>query len=125
MKYIALIYGDEAWFERQREEEQAAHLRAGRSTARRCRTRARCGRRGAAADGDRATVRGAGRPLVSDGPFAETKEQLCGFYVIEVDSRDEAVAWAKRCPALVHGTVELRPVLDSEDPVDSRRRRSS
>jgi hypothetical protein len=53
-----------------------------------------------------------GRPLVSDGPFAETREQLGGYYVIEVDSRDDAIAWAEKSPALAHGTVDLRPVLE-------------
>ena len=48
--------------------------------------------------------------MVSDGPFAETREQLGGFIEIDVPSLDEAVAWAERCPVLVHGAVEVRPV---------------
>ncbi|MEN0653444.1 MULTISPECIES: YciI family protein [Hyphobacterium] len=49
---------------------------------------------------------------VEDGPFADSREQLGGFYVIEAASMDEAVEWAKRCPAARTGTVEVRPVPD-------------
>jgi len=52
-----------------------------------------------------------GDALVSDGPFAETKEALGGFYLIEADSLDEAIEWASRIPAAGSGTVEIRPVL--------------
>ena len=50
-----------------------------------------------------------GSRRVQDGPFAATKEQLGGFYVIEVPNLDEALAWAERCPAARYGTIELRP----------------
>jgi hypothetical protein len=53
-----------------------------------------------------------GETLVSDGPFAETKEALGGFYVVEADSLDEAIEWAARIPAAAAGTVEVRPVAD-------------
>jgi hypothetical protein len=49
-------------------------------------------------------------PLVTDGPFAETKEQLSGFWLIEVDGLDEALAWAKKVP-LTSGQVEIRPMV--------------
>jgi hypothetical protein len=52
-----------------------------------------------------------GERLVTDGPFAETKEQVGGFYVIECASRDEAVEWAKKVP-LTAGAIEVRPVMD-------------
>ena len=58
-----------------------------------------------------ATVRLAnGRTEVRDGPFAETKEQIGGLYIIDVPDRDTALAWAARCPATGHGTVEVRPL---------------
>ena len=57
----------------------------------------------------RVKVRG-GRRSVTDGPFAETKEVLGGFYILECASRDEAVEWAARCPSAAHGTVEVRPI---------------
>jgi hypothetical protein len=50
-------------------------------------------------------------PIVTDGPFAETKEQLGGYYVLECKDLDEALAYAKRIP-LFGGTVEVRPVMD-------------
>jgi hypothetical protein len=46
----------------------------------------------------------------TDGPFAETKEQLGGYYVIDVPNLDEAVKWAARCPSAMHGSIEVRPV---------------
>lgn len=56
-----------------------------------------------------------GRSLVTDGPFAETKEQLGGYHLIECKDRDEAIAIAKRIPTLaVGGSIEVRPVLWNE-----------
>lgn len=49
---------------------------------------------------------------VQDGPYADTKEQLGGFYVIDVADMDAAVAWAQRCPISPGGAVEVRPVPD-------------
>jgi hypothetical protein len=57
------------------------------------------------------TVRVAdGRTQVLDGPFAETKEQLGGYYLIDVPDLDAALSWAARCPGARHGTVEVRPI---------------
>lgn len=50
---------------------------------------------------------------VLDGPFAETKEQLGGFYIIEAADLDSAIAWAARCPGASHGTIEVRPIWPS------------
>jgi hypothetical protein len=50
--------------------------------------------------------------LVSDGPFAETKEALGGFYLIEAETLDEAIEWASRIPSAKTGTIEIRPVVD-------------
>lgn len=57
-----------------------------------------------------------GKDLVTDGPFAETKEALGGYYLMEVPSVDEAIAWAKRCPGAPYGTIELRPVMVFDMP---------
>ena len=54
-----------------------------------------------------------GDRLVTDGPFAETKEQLGGYYVIEVDSLDDALDWAARIPSAKLGSIEVRPVMDT------------
>jgi hypothetical protein len=51
-----------------------------------------------------------GEPLTTDGPFAETKEQLGGYYVIDVPNRDEALKWAARCPGADGGSCEVRPL---------------
>ena len=52
-----------------------------------------------------------GRTMHTDGPFAETKEQLGGFYFIDVENLDEALKWAARIPSSETGTVEVRPVM--------------
>lgn len=56
-------------------------------------------------------VRGS-KPMVSDGPFMETKEQLAGYFLIDARDRDEAVAIASRIPGARIGTVEIRPVRE-------------
>jgi len=57
------------------------------------------------------TVRVAdGKTNVLDGPYVDTKEQLGGYYMIDVPDLDAALAWAARCPGASHGTVEVRPV---------------
>ena len=53
-----------------------------------------------------------GTPLVTDGPFAETREQLGGYYLLDVENLDEAIKWAKRCPGVRYGTIELRPIQE-------------
>jgi len=53
-----------------------------------------------------------GRRLVTDGPFAETREQLGGFYLIEAGDLDEAIAIAERVPPAKYGTIEIRPVME-------------
>jgi hypothetical protein len=50
--------------------------------------------------------------LVTDGPFAETKEQLGGFYVLECENLDEALEWAKKVPLTPPASIEVRPVMD-------------
>lgn len=57
-----------------------------------------------------------GRTLTTDGPFAETKEGLGGFYLIECRDLDEALAWAAKCPGAWYGSVEVRPVIDFSAP---------
>jgi len=60
-----------------------------------------------------------GRPHVTDGPFAEVKEVLGGYWMIDVRSREEAIAWASRCPASANEIIEVRQVQEFEDfPAD-------
>jgi hypothetical protein len=58
--------------------------------------------------------------LTTDGPFAETKEQLGGYYLIEVDSLDEALEWAAKIPSARSGTIEVRPVVQTRAEAGAR-----
>ena len=64
--------------------------------------------------GARVTFAG-GKPKVTDGPFAEAKEVLGGYWIIQVRSRDEAIAWATRCPASENEMIEVRQVQEMSD----------
>ena len=60
---------------------------------------------------DATTVRAPnGKASVLNGPFAETREQLAGYYLIDAPDLDAALSWAKRCPGATHGSIEVRPV---------------
>jgi hypothetical protein len=60
-----------------------------------------------------------GKPKVTDGPFAEAKEVLGGYWMIDVKSKDEAIAWATRCPASANEVIEVRQVQEFSDfPAD-------
>jgi hypothetical protein len=60
-----------------------------------------------------------GKPRVVDGPFAEAREVLGGFWMIDVASRDEAIQWASRCPGAENETIEIRQVMEMTDfPAD-------
>jgi hypothetical protein len=74
-----------------------------------------------AADGLHPSSKGArikfppgGKAAVTDGPFIESKELICGFWMIQVKSKEEAIEWFKRCPAEC-GELEIRQVFDAED----------
>jgi hypothetical protein len=56
-----------------------------------------------------------GKPVVIDGPFSEAKEVVGGYWMIQVKSKEEAIEWAKRCPASANETIELRQVFEMED----------
>lgn len=59
------------------------------------------------------TVRGNGtKVLTTDGPFAETREQLGGFYMVDCKDLDEALEWASQMPSIHRGPVEVRPIMD-------------
>jgi len=67
------------------------------------------------------SVRMAGaKTNVLDGPYADTKEQLAGFYMIEVADIDTAIEWAARCPAASTGTVEVRPIWEMTEYLSER-----
>ena len=112
MKYMLLIYGDEAGMERASKAEGEQILAAFGAYTEAMK------KAGAWLAGDRlrptstaSTVRAAnGKTEVLNGPYAETREQLGGFYMIEAPDLDGALAWAARCPAAAYGTVEVRPI---------------
>ena len=60
-----------------------------------------------------------GQTLVTDGPFAETKEVFGGFYLIDAPNLDEAIKWAAKIPGAVRGTIEVRPVVEFPDSMDA------
>jgi hypothetical protein len=63
-----------------------------------------------------------GKPTVTDGPFAESKEVVGGYWMIQVKSRQEALDWAARCPALDNEIIEVRQVFEMTDfPPDVRK----
>ena len=60
-----------------------------------------------------------GKPLITDGPFAETKEQLAGYYILDCKDLDEAIAWAEKIPTACQGSagcIEIRPILPIPQP---------
>jgi hypothetical protein len=64
--------------------------------------------------GARVTFEG-GKPRVTDGPFAEAKEVLGGYWMLQVKSREEAIEWAKRCPGSDTEMIEVRQVMEMDD----------
>jgi len=65
----------------------------------------------------------AGKPKVTDGPFAEAKEVVGGYWIIQAKSREEAIEWASRCPAGANDAIEVRRILEFADfPADVQAR---
>ena len=54
-----------------------------------------------------------GKTDVLDGPYADTKEQFAGYFMIDAETLDQAIAWAQRCPSSRFGTIEIRPIMDA------------
>lgn len=113
MKYILLIHGDESGYATAGEAAMQAMYAAYGTFSEEL---AAAGRMGPAEELELShtarTVRSdGGRTLVTDGPYAELKEQLGGFYIIEADSIEEACAWAAKVPSVaLGGSVEVRPI---------------
>lgn len=118
MEYLALIYGDEDTWASFREEEREAAYEEYRAFGEEGRAAGVVvGGSELAPTRDATTVRVRDREtLVTDGPYAEVKEALGGYYVLECSSMDEALEWAARIPGARHGAVEVRPVyVDPEE----------
>jgi hypothetical protein len=121
VKYLALIYADESGWDALADadrdamiEQYVAFSREGEAA-------------GVILDGaELAPTRGAttvrvreGQTSVTDGPYAEAKEALGGYYLLECASMDEALDWAARIPGAAHGAIEVRPVHEGEDSSDA------
>ena len=112
MQYMLLIHSDDSGFDALSEAERGQAMAAYGAYGEALR------KAGAMVHAERlhpasasTTVRIAnGKSEVLNGPYAETREQMGGYYMIDVPDLDAAVAWAARCPGASHGTVEVRPV---------------
>ena len=118
MQYMALIYADESgWDALSDDEREAAYdrYRVLSRDAEAAGVLAGGNELGSTRDATTVRVRG-DDTLVTDGPYAEVKEALGGYFVFECDSIDDAVEWASRIPAVEYGAVEVRPVyVDPEE----------
>ncbi len=116
MRYMLLIYDDEGQWHSRSEEERGAIIEEYFADTRELEER------GAFVAGDAlqptgtaTTVRvNGGETMTTDGPFAETKEQLGGYYLVDVDSLDEAIEWAAKIPSAARGlgSIEVRPLME-------------
>lgn len=116
MRYLALIYGNEADGQNATQEEQVAVMEAYNAfTHEISESGAMLGGEALMPTSTATTVRiRDGKALVTDGPFAETKEQLGGFYLIKCANLDEAIEVASKIPGAKTGSIELRPVMEFE-----------
>ena len=113
MRYMLLIYADESHYANVSETEQEAEMQAWFAYDAAIKESASSAGDALQPVATATSVREEnGRPLVTDGPFAETKEQLGGYYVLDVENLDAAIEWAHKCPAAKYGTVELRPIQE-------------
>ena len=112
MQYLLMIYSKEGAWEKMSPAEQQQGLAAYNAfTEALKKSGALTGSNRLRGASTATTVRVAnGKPQVQDGPYADTKEQLGGYYLIDVADLDAALAWAGRCPGASHGIVEVRPV---------------
>lgn len=114
MRYLLLIYSDEAVYEQQSPEDQAREYQEYNAFGQEAQER------GFAPEGEAlqpvttaTTVRVRdGKILTTDGPFAETKEQLGGYYMLKCKDLDEAIEMAAKIPAVRHGSIEIRPIME-------------
>jgi hypothetical protein len=112
VQYMLLIYAEESRWQRMSDDERNRAMESYRRFTEELRSA------GAMVAGDRlqptanaTTVRVRDdEQLVTDGPYAETKEQLGGYYLIEAESLDDAIQWAAKLPGSHHGSVEIRAI---------------
>jgi hypothetical protein len=117
MKYVLAIYGDEAARADATPEQGAATMQAYDALTREMeQAGVLLGGEGLQPSSTATTLRVRdGERLLTDGPFAETRETLAGFYLVDVDDLDAALAWAAKIPHAAVGSIEVRPVLVYDD----------
>jgi hypothetical protein len=117
MKYLVLIYGDEKAASKMTEADMQKEMAAyGEYTAKLAAAKATSGGAALHPTHTATTVRvRGGKIATSDGPFAETKEQLGGYYIVDAANLDEAVKWAAQCPGAKAGCCEVRPIVIISD----------
>jgi hypothetical protein len=116
MKYLLTIYGDESGYAdatpQDLQDMMAAYEAFGREVTA---AGAMLGGEGLSPSSTATTVRVRdGETVTSDGPFAESREQLGGYYLLECRDLDEAIGWAAKIPGALSGAIEVRPVMDYE-----------
>jgi hypothetical protein len=116
MKYMLLIVGDESQYADWSEEDRAAEMgRWDEYTRALVDAGALVSGEGLQSSATATTLRlDRGERLLTDGPFAESKEQIGGFYVIDCKDLDEAIDWAAKLPSAERAVTEIRPVMDYE-----------
>ena len=115
MKYLLALYGEEGGWDDVTPEEMQAGMKPWDDFSRAVKDAgAFLGGEGLEPTALATTVQiqPSGDQIVTDGPFAETKEQLGGFYLLECENLDEALEWAKKVPLTPPGSIEVRPVMD-------------
>ena len=127
MKYLCTIYGDETGWENVTPEQMSEIMNAYFAFSEAAeKAGVLRGGEGLERSSAATTVRVRdGERVLSDGPFAETKEQLGGFYLLECANLDEAIDWAARIPGAATGSVEVRPVMNYEGAGSEDARRSA
>ena len=117
MKYLLSLYGDESRNADRTPEQMQESMKAWDTYTKETQDAgAFLGGEGLQPTATATTIgiqEGGGEPIVTDGPFAETKEQLGGFYLLDCEDLDEALEWARKIP-MPGGKVEVRPVMDYE-----------
>ena len=115
MKYMLLMYADETKAPQNNDEIQAAYP-AWSALGKELETAGvLIANNGLSPVSNATTVRiRDGRALTIDGPFAETHEQLAGYYLLECRDLDEAIGWAKKIPLATYGSIEVRPLWSQQ-----------
>jgi hypothetical protein len=112
MQYLLMLYLDESgWSNLSKEEQKQGVAAYGAYTEALKKAGILAGSNRLQPSAAATTVRIAnGKSQVLDGPYADSKEQVGGYYMIDVPDLDAAISWAARCPTASHGIVELRPI---------------